>query len=465
MGEVRGDAPPPRSTPPRPRQAAQTLLTTIAIQVVGLATGVVIARLLGVEGRGELTTIVLWSLAVAQLGDLGLPLATAYQAARDGRRVHALVANAVVLTAGQWVVLAALGSLAINLALGGGHDRRLVTMALLFLLCHLPLYLLERYLTAVTQGTGDFRWFNLIRLSTPVGQGAGLLALVVLDNVTVAAVAASILGANLLAAAVAVLACRRLLRRSGRPRPRPDLALARESIAYGVRGHLGNLTPVDTMRLDLLVVTAVLGTVDAGLYSVAASAAVIVRTHATALGMVVMPAVAAGRDRAGQHQVLASFTRLTLLLSVAAAVVVWVFARPLVAAVYGQAFVPAIPALRILVLGIVAASLRQVVGDGLRGLGKPLGATVSEMASWVVGAAALVVLVPLAGLTGAALAVSLSYVAALALVLGFARRAGLSLRELLAVRPGDLAGLRRLVRPNPRTSVAPPVAARPGAGG
>jgi O-antigen/teichoic acid export membrane protein len=196
----------------------------------------------------------------------------------------------------------------------------------------------------------------------------------------------------------------------------------------------------------VLAVTAMLGTRDAGLYAVAAAAAVVVRTHATALGMVAMPSVAAGADRAAQHRVLASFARLTLATSLAAAVAVVSLAGPLVRLVYGREFVPAVPALRILVLGIVAASLRQVVGDGLRGLGAPLGATLAELASWVVGVAGLLVLIPLAGLDGAAVAVSLSYLAALVLVLALARRAGLRLRDLLLVTPRDLAGLGQLAR-------------------
>jgi O-antigen/teichoic acid export membrane protein len=269
----------------------------------------------------------------------------------------------------------------------------------------------------------------------------------VAGRVTVASVAATTLAANLLAA-VAAVACTRHVLRAGPgsplPRPRLDLALARRGFGYGIRGHLGNLTPVDTMRLDVLAVTAMLGTRDAGLYAVAAAAAVVVRTHATALGMVAMPSVAGRADRAGQHRVLASFARLTLATSLTAAAAVWLLAGPLVRLVYGREFAPAVPALRILVLGIVAASLRQVVGDGLRGLGAPLGATLAELASWVVGLAGLLVLIPLAGLNGAALAVSLSYLAALILVLALARRAGLRLRELLVVTPGDLAWLGQL---------------------
>ena len=62
---------------------AGSLATGIAGQVVLVASGVLAARALGVEGRGDLAAIVLVPSILIQLGTLGMPLAMTYYVARD----------------------------------------------------------------------------------------------------------------------------------------------------------------------------------------------------------------------------------------------------------------------------------------------------------------------------------------------------------------------------------------------
>ena len=46
--------------------------TTAYIQVLNIATGLIAARILLPEGRGELAALMLWPGLIAELGNLGL---------------------------------------------------------------------------------------------------------------------------------------------------------------------------------------------------------------------------------------------------------------------------------------------------------------------------------------------------------------------------------------------------------
>ncbi len=414
----------------------ETLLVTFGICAVGLITGVLVARVLGVEGRGQFAAIILWPSVIAYLGDLGLPLAYVYESARDRRQIPALIGNALVASLAQWLTLSALGSVILLLALHRFGSTVALT-GIIFLVTYLPLNLLTRYVNALNQGSRAFLWFNAVRLSVPLSYAVVLVLLMGIGLRSVHWMVVATLLSNVFALTLVLsLSLRSFLRAFGLPQI--DLRLLRRTLGYGLRAHIGNLTPVDSMQLDLLLVTALLGAYDAGLYSIAISASLVLRAQGTALGLVALPEVAAAPTVTEQRLLTGQILRLSLLMNLATAGLIVGVAGLLVPVIYGGDFAPAVPAVRILVLGIVAASLRQLLGDCLRGAGKPVGATIAEIVGWVVGLAALGVMVPLLGLPGAALGVSLSYAVALAVVVQFTLRTGVRLSDLFIPRLSDL---------------------------
>jgi O-antigen/teichoic acid export membrane protein len=208
---------------------------------------------------------------------------------------------------------------------------------------------------------------------------------------------------------------------------------------------LGSLAPIDTLQLDVLLTTSFLGATAAGLYYVATSVGLLVRVWGTTLGALSLPRVAAAAaiDKAQEWTTL--FVRVTVVCSGAVALLALVFARPLLTLVYGGDYAAASLLVRILAVGMFAASLRYVLGDGLRGLGQHAAATRAEMVGWLVGGLALAVFLPLWGVTGVALAVSVSYGATLVAMLQFCRKLGMRSSRLLAPTRADLAKAREMV--------------------
>jgi O-antigen/teichoic acid export membrane protein len=74
---------------------------------------------------------------------------------------------------------------------------------------------------------------------------------------------------------------------------------------------------------------------------------------------------------------------------------------------FGEEFEDAVPLARILLLSAFFLSLRRVITDAVRGLGRPTVGTVAELSSWIFLAPALVVAAP-GGVTDVAVAVMLS---------------------------------------------------------
>jgi O-antigen/teichoic acid export membrane protein len=432
--------------PPEPpqrtaaRNFALTIAATAALLVLGVVSGALSARLLGVDGRGVLAAGLLWPYLIAYVGDLGGPVAYTYIVSTTPDLRSRLVNNAFHIVVYQSVGLALIGVPLVLFALRKYNG--LGWMSAGFLVVYLPVSLMLRYLMSIHQGAGEFIHFNSIRVAVQATTLAGICMLFLGHVVSVGAVMAVTLLGNLVGLAVAarsLVALRTVSRHV-------DRGLARQTFAYGLRAHFGNLTPVDAVQLDLAFVVALLSARDAGLYVVAVAATMVIRAQGTAIGMVAMPGIAALSDRTTRLVATAATFKLALLFHLATAILLVVAARFLVTRIYGSSFADAAILIRILCVAGVASSLRQVLSDALRGLGQPLAASGMELVTLVVTIAALAALVPTHGVLGAAFAVDFGYVVALGASLGYIHRLGATWASLLVPGRGELALVRGIVK-------------------
>src|SRR5579885_625558 len=139
-----------------------SLGATLAIQLCLLTSGPLVARMLGVDGRGYLAGLTLWPLLISLLGGLGVPVGCTYflsQRPADRRRILGEVYRIALV---QGAVLTALAALVL-LAWSRGRPAEVRT-AVYPLLALLPAMLAHQYAMGVLQGQHRFRAFNLLRL-------------------------------------------------------------------------------------------------------------------------------------------------------------------------------------------------------------------------------------------------------------------------------------------------------------
>ncbi len=394
------------------KSAFLTLGTQVGIQILGLLTGIVVARSLGPGGRGELAAIIAWVSMLAYLGNLGLPVAYAYASAREPSRIRQLLGNGVLAVLVQWPALILVGLLVLKLALSE-HPHRTSQLGVPYLCLYLPLNLLTLYANAIQQGLGRYSGFNAVRLCVPASYLLGLGVLLATDHMSVGTVLAANLFSNLVTLLLALILIAGILRRSHNERGLFDLSALRRDIRYGLSAHLGTLQPFTSLRVDVLLLAVLLTPYHLGLYVAALSGAGLINAQGIALGMVVMPEVAKSPDHATQRQLITRFVVVALLLGLSTAALGLIWAEPLIRFIYGTAFVGAATALRLLLIGAIVASVYRVLADGLRGMGRPLSGTAAELASLAVGVPAILVLVPTKGVNGAAIAVGLASASAL----------------------------------------------------
>jgi len=411
------------------RHYLSTVAANASILLLGVLSGVLAARLLGPEARGELAVIILWPSAVVYiLGSLGLHDAATYFAARHPERLNAVFTVLQVLGLAQTVVFGALAYFLLPWVLAG-HRPEVIALTRLFLL-FLPAGFNSLYLLKLLQGRMLLRQYNLARVFVAAWYAALLVALYFLGRVSLP----WIVGGQLVGYGLAALLHYYFVRAGVGPVWEWDPSVIRPLLRYGVQAQFSIASAQLNFRLDQLVMSIWLPPAALGTYVVAVTLTSPLRALPLAIGTVTLPAAARESPAAARGVIGQSLRTVGLLLVGSAAALYWLvpYLLPLF---FGEAFAPAIAACRVLVVASVPLGFSLVLYDGLRALNKPQVPGYAELVGNGVTAALLAVLLPRYGILGAAYASLGAYTASLLFQLWYIhRRLRLSVRELLLAR-------------------------------
>ncbi|HTZ54551.1 MAG TPA: polysaccharide biosynthesis C-terminal domain-containing protein [Candidatus Acidoferrum sp.] len=387
--------------------------------------GVLTARVLGSQGRGIYVTPMV-DAAIVSAGFSGLGSATSYFLLRRG--AGRAVARTALLTGALFVVAGACGA-AIFASIGGTMWAAPAAMISL------------SGPAALMIATGYALGTHRVRSSAMLGwanTGTTLLVMIVvffvvgMHNAT-GAIIGWLVATNLTAACVVtwiVLDARRLP---------PGNAPLGEFVRYAARSGLVGLVTLLNYRADVYIV-AVLGTpAMLGMYTLAVSAAETLLTTTQVTAMITAPHVGSLADRPAA-ELAARSVRHNVLISGMCCAGLALIAPFAVHLLYGPAFLPVVPPMRVLLIGVFALSLGGPMSSYFTiRLGRPEVPLVLASLSALVCIVASFILIPRLGLIGAALASTVAYVGGqTAAITWFALVARIDVRTMLIPRRSDV---------------------------
>jgi len=389
---------------------AGTLALNTATLALGFVTTVLLSRLLGATGYGAYAFAVAWATLLTAFAGLGLsPLvvrnvASASATARWGELRGVLRwANVVVLgTALVTIVAAAIAGLAL---LQNGNVLLQPFLVGLLLVAPLSLTTLRQ---SAMQGLGKVVLGRVPETLVAPGLFVGIA---VTTNLALAGglSAASTVAAQLLATIVAFALGTVLLMRS-LPQPArmaaPEIHgrdWSRSAVPFFV---IGLLSSANT-QVGLLVLGTVGDVADAGVFAVAARTTSFVGFLMLAATYPLMPTLArihANGDTARLRHAVTRSARVIVLLTLPVAVLIAVFAHPILSILFGAEFGAGTTATRILVIGEVARVVVGVAAIALLMSGFEADLSRALALGAIANVLLAITLVPALGVDGAAIA-------------------------------------------------------------
>jgi O-antigen/teichoic acid export membrane protein len=416
---------------------AGTAVGNVAVAACGLLSGMLLARTLGAEGRGELAAIQLWPLLLATAGGFGLPEATAYFAARTPGRARTTLSSALLVSLPFSAMAVAAGLVILPYALQtqAGAVQQAAAISLLLV----PLMMLALAPQQALRGAGRLTSWNVLRLMIPAGWVMALGALNLSGRATATSAALAFVAVTAVAACAAQVYAWRTLQGSIAPASH----LTRPLLAYGAPTAVSTLPQWLNFRLDQLVMIVVLAPESVGLYVVAVAWSAAIQPFATVLAFTAVPALAGATDARQKAQ---RVYRSGAIVSASAAALLLVVTPVLFPAIFGEEFRAAVPAALIMVFTGAVAGLNAVGGECLRGLGRPRGHLAAECAGLAVTCAAVPVLIPVWGILGAAAGSLVSAVANLLVQ----RRLLSTTADMATTETGTASGMALAIEAPPR---------------
>lgn len=414
------------------RAIAGTTAVTTVIQTCSLMSGVILARALSPESRGEFAAILLWPSVFASFGVFGLQTVFARVRANTPGHGHALRKAAWKLTLLLAVVTCSVGIAALPFLLPSDKQHLVLPAQIAFL--SVPASILNVLIFSIAQGGGNFRAYNAMRfvfspaylvllLFLWMGAGAGLYVF------TVAFVVAALLSA---------LASDRLLAWTEPQRDNlgsvDSVGLLKTAVPYGASYWASAIyAKLDTIWLSLLADSKALG-----MYTVALSAASLHYSLGQAISSVLFFRVAA-YDGPGLSLWLAQRLRKALILNVALTGLGLLVIPPLVPLIFGDEFSGSARLVMVLMPAVSFLSIALIVDESLKAHGIPGAGLRSKLISGAALSVLAVSLVPEMGGMGIALALAGGAAVQVVALLWFAtRHFDLSWIQLLAFKVVDV---------------------------
>jgi O-antigen/teichoic acid export membrane protein len=208
-------------------------------------------------------------------------------------------------------------------------------------------------------------------------------------------------------------------------------------------------------RFDVLLLAAMTTSAQVGWYSTGTGLAELVWQIPTAVGLVLLPVII-GVGRQNGDLLVARSCRWSLFLVGMSTIILLLLGPYLIVLLYSAAFLPSVPVLSSLAVGIVANGLFQVLGTYLASQNMLGRLTLVTAAGFIVNLVANLVLIPRLGIVGAGIASSISYTITGCITAWiFHRRSGIRWRDFLFINRDDVqvifntarrAGMKVIVR-------------------
>jgi O-antigen/teichoic acid export membrane protein len=396
------------------KRTTRRILQVIVVNGLSTATfaiaSIIIARALGPAGRGDYAAVQVWYFVFLVIGEIGITSAVCYFVSRFPAYAARYVATArtLVLCTGSIFICA---GIAIAPILAHGRADLTTAYRIVFACCAFG-YLAGPYSSGL-QASNILHW-NCARAVHPIFYLGAIVCLNLTGQLTLLTTVISF-G---LSAFVELLASYWLCSKNGLTRGRTTKGMAGPLVGYGLK-QVGSMAPTLTnSRLDQLVLSQYVPSSELGNYAVAVTLTSLAMPAVNAIGNVAFPRIAAGfADPSRMKKLQQAAVLGSVVLAGVIILPICIAAPYIVPVVFGPGYEGAVTLVWALAAGGVFLACGQVAGDLLRGRNRPLLVARAQLYAALLTVVGLAVLLPVAGVFGAAITSSVAYGSSFALML------------------------------------------------
>lgn len=374
---------------------------------LNLLIGIIIARALGPNGKGLLAVIVMIGTTIINLGNLGIGKFNTFAISNKSVKEKDIISNSfwlglIISLVSFFVVLV----LAFNLPI---FFRNIPRSYLLIYLVSLPFIFWANFFDGILIGEQKFRLYNIFSVITQSISLIGVILLLLVFRLNVFYV---VVWYALINVIDALLPMRSVLSRHGLSF-KIDANVFKKSLDYGLRIFLTGIFSLLILRIDLYMVNFFKGMAESGLYSLASTFGNIFFYLPSSITTVMFPKI--NIENKSKKESVARYSRISFLSVSVLALGTLLFIKYPIGLLYGREFLSAVQPILLLLPGLIALSVSNVLGLYFLSTKYPFKLTISWFLATILNALLNFIYIPQYGMIAAAITSTISYL----LVFGF----------------------------------------------
>lgn len=412
--------------------------TRLAMFPLSIIVAVVVARVLGPHDRGIYAFLILLGNFLLPLLSFGFGTGISYFLSSGRFKVEDVAFSCLIVGFCQGLVCALLIFLLWNSAMLGRTASIIPSYLLLPILLLMPIQGIDLMVGRILYGTSSFSKINTISLVKSAITPLLMLGLVVLGGLRLSGAVLTIVLVNLVSSSYVTSVIWRIYS----PAFRVNTPFLRSGFLYGLKAWGSDVALRLNLRVDQFICGLFVPAVDLGNYSVAISITESLWTMPDSVGPVMFNRVAALKDEKLRSLLTDRLHRIGCFLMTLIALVIGSSASWLIPLMYGRDFSTSILLIQLLLPGTVAIVSPKILTKYFSGAGLPGKSSLVAILGAAVGMSLYLVLIPLHGVVGAAIASTLGYTAtAGAAVVLYKRQLSPTKTALFEIRADDFRWL------------------------
>lgn len=398
--------------------------------VFGLATTIIIARVLGPEKNGVIATLLVYPSLFMSIGSLGIRQSTTYFLGK-GIFTEDEIKKAIIQI---WLFTTSF-SIAVCFILmryfsKSGENLWLVLLALM----PIPFKLFNIYNSGIFLGKNEISSFNKINwIPTALILCVTAVLVLWLSFGISGYLVAMIVGPTFIS--LVLLFKSKFIKAFGFDF---NWLIIKRMLSLGLIYALALLIINLNYRIDVILLDRLSTAFETGIYSKGVSVTEYLWQIPMLLSTVVFARSAVSKNDMAFSIRVAQLLRLSILIIGVGALALFILSKQIIVLMYGNAFINSVLVLNVILPGVVLLTIFKVINMDLSGKGKPWVSLKAMLPALVINVALNFVFIPEQGASGAALASTISYTLAAVLFIHFySKEVSIPVKEIFGYKKSD----------------------------
>jgi len=420
-----------------------TFITRVLSLIFGLGTSVIIARVLGPEGKGIYALAILLPATLIMFCNFGIAQASVFYIGKKKYSVEEIFGNNIIFSFLLTIFTLLIG-LIITFFFANSLFPNVAKGYFLLALFLLPLNFFLSFVNYILLGLQKIKEFNFIRIL----QNFMFLILIILFLLGLNLGLKAVIVANILSCFFGTIFLFFLARKIiGSPSLHFNKSYFKDAFYYGTKIYLGNIIQFFHYRIDMFLINIFLNPIAVGFYSVAVVISEGIWLVSQSAGTVLFPRVSSETDKKRLKEFTPAVCRNVLFITALGSILLFFLSRWLIILLYSEKFLDSVLPFQILLIGTVTISGWRILVNDLYGRGRPELNIYISLFSVILNIILNVIWIPEYGIAGAAWATSISYTFAfVSITIVYSRISGNGINDIIFVKRSDFNFYRNLMR-------------------